>query len=129
MREKRTQQRAVELRRNPTDCERLLWRRLRLRQMLGRKFRRQVPIGRYVVDFACVECLLVVEADGGQHAESAYDARRDAYLRARGFRVLRFWNNQIIEQTDAVLGEILRHLASSAPPPLPSPASGGGRRG
>jgi len=125
MRQGQKRDRARELRRTMTDAERQLWRCLRLRQLEGYRFRRQVPIGPYVVDFLCLQARLVVEVDGGQHADAPADRRRDAFLRRRGFRVLRFWNNQVLAQPDAVCEVILRRLADG-PPPQPSPARGGG---
>lgn len=107
--------RARELRRDSTDAERALWRRLR-GNALGVKFRRQHPFEGYVLDFVCLEASLVVELDGGQHAQcTSADASRTARLEAAGFRVLRFWNNQALEQTDAVLAQI---AACLAPRPL-----------
>jgi very-short-patch-repair endonuclease len=100
---------ARELRRNLTDAESLLWRELR-RRVLGAKFRRQVPIGTYIVDFACLQRKLIIEVDGGQHLESAVDAERDRWLRAQGFRVLRFWNNQVFLNLQGVLETIAGHL-------------------
>ena len=110
MRNPKTQRFARALRNEPTDCERKLWQFLRLRQVGGFRFRRQVPVGHYIADFACVEAKLVVELDGGQHQDSAHDLRRDAELVRQGFRVLRFWNNQVLQETEAVLEEILRVL-------------------
>ncbi|MBO6796866.1 MAG: endonuclease domain-containing protein [Maricaulis sp.] len=99
--------RARELRRNQTDAELRLWGHLRGRRLLGAKFRRQVPIGRYIVDFLCKELGLIVEADGGQHTEQEiYDARRTARLEAQGYTVIRFWNVDIMLETDAVLEAI-----------------------
>src|SRR5262249_47224683 len=92
-----------DLRSAQTDAEALLWRHLRSRQLGGHKFVRQEPIGRYICDLVCREKHLIVEADGGQHAESAADAARDQWLIARGYRVLRFWNNDILENIDGVL--------------------------
>jgi len=115
--------RARELRRNATDAERLLWRHLRDRRLAGFKFRRQVVIGRYIADFVCPEAKLIVEADGGQHqAQSQADARRTAELECLGFRVLRFWNHQILQETETVL-EVIR-LALVVPSPRPSPPEG-----
>jgi very-short-patch-repair endonuclease len=95
---------ARALRGNPTDPEHLLWNRLRRRQLAGFKFRRQHSVGPYICDFACLEARLIVELDGSQHVEqSAYDARRDSFLRSRGFRVLRFWNNDVLNQTEIVI--------------------------
>jgi very-short-patch-repair endonuclease len=116
MRNARTQRYAKELRYAATDAERHLWYFLRRRNLSGFRFRRQVPIGPYVVDFLCLEASLVIELDGGQHAEAQdYDRRRDDVLRARGLRVLRFWDNHVLQQTDAVLEVVLREL--KMPPP------------
>jgi very-short-patch-repair endonuclease len=96
-----------ELRQHATDAERLLWRHLRDRQMNGCKFRRQHPYENFILDFVSLEARLVIELDGGQHAEATEaDIRRDALLRAAGFRVLRFWNNQMLAETDSVLEAI-----------------------
>ena len=94
--------RARDLRQNMTDAERRLWRKLR-GNSLGVRFRRQVPIGPFIVDFACYERRLVIEIDGGQHLENARDEARDAWLRERGFRVLRFWNHDVLKNLDGVL--------------------------
>jgi very-short-patch-repair endonuclease len=103
--------RARSLRRNLTDAERLLWSRLRRRQLGGFRFRRQHVVGAYICDFVCPEMALVVELDGSQHlSEEAYDFRRDAYLRARGFRVLRFWNGQVLRDTGNVVETIFEAL-------------------
>ena len=102
---------ARDLRRNQTSAEELLWARLRNRQLEGYKFRRQVPLGRFIVDFACYDARLVVEVDGGQHAErTSEDLARTAWLESRGFRVLRFWNNEVMENPDGVLVRILEEL-------------------
>jgi very-short-patch-repair endonuclease len=90
------------MRREPTEAERKLWHLLRDRRFSGFKFRRQVQIGPYIVDFACSAKRLIVEADGGQHAENGYDERRDAWLKAQGFRIRRLWNHQIIHHLDEV---------------------------
>ena len=97
---------ARELRRRMTDAELRLWFHLRNRALMGCKFRRQHPIGPYVADFVCIERALVVEADGGQHAGSGLDLARTAYLHARGYRVLRFWNNDVLVRTETVLEQI-----------------------
>ena len=98
---------AKSLRRDATDTERLLWSRLRRRQLNGFRFRRQRPIGNYVCDFVCLSHRLIVELDGGQHVEQAdYDAERDAFLRSNGYRVLRFWNGDVMARLDTVLGTI-----------------------
>lgn len=115
--------RARKLRRSLTDAEVTLWHRLRNRQLGNCKFRRQLPIGAYIVDFACVEKQLIVELDGGQHAQQGdYDANRTSFLSEQGFRVLRFWNDQALKETDAVLETILHHLID--PSPQPSPLAG-----
>jgi very-short-patch-repair endonuclease len=99
-----------------TEAEQVLWRRLRQRQVYGHKFRRQFPLGVYVVDFACLERRLIVEVDGGQHGEQqSYDQRRDQWLQAQGFRVLRFWNHQVLQETDAVVAAIAEALKRSQP--------------
>lgn len=111
LRDKLTQVRARRLRNQSTEAERLLWRHLRRRQLGGFRFRRQVPVGGYVADFACMDAKLVIELDGGQHQEQvARDARRDARINVKGYRVVRFWNNQVFEETSAVLEVILHEL-------------------
>lgn len=103
---------ARALRRNPTGAERALWKHLRMRQLDGFKFRRQQPLGPYVVDFVCLERRLIVELDGGQHAEQAdSDAERTAWLEAHGFRVLRFWNHDVLKDIEAVK-EVIRGVLS-----------------
>jgi very-short-patch-repair endonuclease len=103
------------LRRNSTDAERTLWQRLRDRQFNGAKFRRQHPLGKYTVDFVCLEAGLVVEVDGGQHVESGADRGRDRWLQDSGYRVLRFWNNDVLAHTDSVLETILQALNTPHP--------------
>ena len=93
-----------------TDAERRLWYHLRAHRFDGHKFKRQVPVGPYIVDFACLGRKLVVEVDGGQHADDQRDVRRDEYLRNEGFRVLRFWNNDVLQNTRGVLEVILDAL-------------------
>ena len=120
---------ARELRRVPTDAESTLWYHLRARRLLGLKFRREVPLGPYVVDFACLERSLVVEVDGGQHNGAAPDAVRDRFLAGLGFTVLRFWNNEVLFGREVVLQLIADAAAANAPMSfsrtlLPSPASG-----
>ena len=97
-----------------TDAERLLWSRIRRRQLAGVKFRRQAPIGQYIADFAAFEPIkLIVELDGGQHVERKdYDQRRTEYLSTQGFRVLRFWNHEVLEDIDTVLDVLWRELTS-----------------
>jgi len=108
-----------------TEVEKRLWQRLRNRQ-LGVKFRRQQPIGPYIADFVCLELGLIIELDGGQHTKLE-DARRTAALQTLGFRILRFWNNDIIDNIEGVLTAILLALPSSAltpQPPLPLAGEG-----
>ena len=115
--------RSRALRKAQTEAERALWRELRLRQFSGYKFRRQHPVGRYIVDFACVETGLCIELDGSQHAQAAdYDAARTAFLHSRGFEVLRFWDNEVLTQIDSVKQVIWNALQNKKPPPpCPSP--------
>jgi very-short-patch-repair endonuclease len=122
----RTRARARELRRNLTDAERLLWEKLRYWQIDGCKFRRQQPLGCYIVDFVCLQKRLIVEVDGGQHAEQEhYDKERDAWIRDQDFRILRFWNNDVIHNIDGVMEIILKSLQST---PYLNPSPQGGRR-
>jgi very-short-patch-repair endonuclease len=121
--------RARTLRRRPTDVEQRLWFRLRNRRLAGAKFRRQSPIGPYVVDFLCADANLVIEVDGGGHAEDkeiGRDLQRTRELEARGLRVLRFWNTDVLQNLDAVLKTILGALEAPHPDPLP-PGEGGER--
>lgn len=98
---------ARQLRKNSTDAERRLWRAIRDRQLDGAKFRRQTPLPPYVGDFVCFEHRLVIELDGGQHAEQErQDRRRTVVLAGRGYRVLRFWNNEVMKNLDGVLESI-----------------------
>ena len=100
---------AKNLRKNATDAERILWHQLRAKQLSGTKFRRQQPIKNYIVDFVSFEKRLIIELDGGQHAESTQkDQERDGILSEEGFTVLRFWNNEVLENLDGVL-EKIRH--------------------
>ena len=121
--------RARALREAPTDAESLLWYHLRDRRLADHKFRRQRPIGPYFADFACVEAKLIVELDGGQHVEAAgYDENRTRFIEAQGYRVLRFWNNEVLTQTDAVRERILQALQEDSPHPSPLPRAGEGAR-
>jgi very-short-patch-repair endonuclease len=105
---------ARRMRKNLTDAEKKLWRYLRLRNIGGNKFRRQQSIGKYIVDFVCLEKKLIVEVDGGQHSENvAYDSERTAWLESEGYRVLRFWNNEVLEDVEAVLEVIVMALNES----------------
>jgi very-short-patch-repair endonuclease len=99
---------ARSLRKNQTDVEQLLWKQLRSRNLAHHKFRRQFPIDPYIADFACLELKLVIELDGGQHANRVeYDDQRSMFLEKRGFKVIRFWNNDVIENVEGVL-EVIR---------------------
>jgi very-short-patch-repair endonuclease len=109
---------AQGLRHKLTDAERKLWSVLRNRQLSGAKFRRQQPIGPLIADFVCHEHRLIVEADGGQHAENISDVRRTAFLESNGYRVLRFWNNEILTN----LGEVTQVIASELSTPHPARA-------
>jgi len=116
--------RAQRLRRESTDAERALWRILR-QNRLGRRFRRQFPIPPYIVDFACLEVQLIVEADGGQHALPGDHDKRDAFLSSKGWQVLRFWNNDIMQNIEGVFQRIVEALERS-PHPNPPPLAGEG---
>ena len=113
---------ARHLRKQQTEPEKTLWNLLRRRQLLGYYFRRQSPIGQYIADFVCLEKRLIIELDGGQHQTTTlHDAQRTKQLESKGFRVIRFWNNELQEDPDAVLQAIL--IALEQPPeksPLPS---------
>jgi very-short-patch-repair endonuclease len=122
--------RARELRRNATDAERKLWYQLRRRQVEGFRFRRQVPLGPYIVDFACLSAKLIVELDGGQHGEDeniAKDAKRTAWLNSQGFRVIRFWNLDVLQNMEGAWDAIAAALAESGATPHPNPPPQGGR--
>ncbi len=111
------------LRREMTDAERVPWREVRTNRFAGFKFKRQEPLGLYVVDFVCYEARLIVELDGGQHADQQEaDAERTRWLASRGFRVVRFWNNDVLTNTAGVMQEIEKEL-----PPLPIPLPQGER--
>ena len=112
---------ARKLRANQTDAESKLWYRIRNRQISGYKFVRQEPIGRYICDFVCREEMVVIEVDGGQHLESKRDEVRDRYLAEEGFRVLRFWNNDVLSNIDGVLTVIDEELRQSHKASGPDP--------
>ena len=124
---------AQRLRRQLTDAERKLWSVLRNRQLDGAKFRRQQPIGPFIADFVCQDRRLIVEADGGQHSGNASDARRTAFLERKGYRVLRFWNNDILRNVNGVAQVIADALSTPHPaqaaPESPSPSRGEGLSG
>jgi very-short-patch-repair endonuclease len=126
---------AKTLRAKATDAEVKLWRLLRSRRLASMKFRRQVPIGPWIVDFVSYEHRLIVEADGSQHAESEDDKRRDYDLSEPGFRVLRFWNNDVLLRSQSVMEMIIDAVARSPSPGCtpdgahpPSPTGGEGRK-
>ena len=117
---------ARRLRSNQTDAEIRLWSPLRSRRFRSYKFRRQHPIDRFIVDFVCIAQRLVIEVDGGQHQDqAAADRARDLSLLELGFRVLRFWNNDVLSNTQSVLEEIAKYLDAPALTPGPSPAGAG----
>jgi 2-isopropylmalate synthase len=111
MREGQKRDLARKLRRHATHAERILWRVLRDRQLDRVKFRRQVPIGPFIADFASIEHKVIVELDGGQHAESPSDARRDDYLAKRGWRIVRFWNNDVMKNREGVFESLQQAVA------------------
>lgn len=103
-----TLRRARNLRKNLTKTEQKLWQALRKKQLAGLRFRKQVPIGSYIADFICYEKRLIIELDGGQHSENrAYDEKRTIWLEDQGFRVIRFWNNDVMNDINAVASVIL----------------------
>jgi lysyl-tRNA synthetase class 2 len=120
---------ARQPRQNQTDAERMLWLRLRDRRLAGWKFKRQVPIDRFVVDFCCSDAKLIVEVDGGQHDQNREpDAERTRALEAIGYLVLRFWNNDVLSNTSGVLEEILSTVDPQwSDPPHPNPLPDGER--
>lgn len=119
MSDRNTLHNAKALRANQTEAELRLWYYLRAHRFMGLKFKRQKPIGNYIVDFVCVERRLIVEIDGGQHADEVeYDQCRDSWLRSQGYTILRFWNNEVMQQMEDVLEKIRFSLS-----PNPSPAS------
>jgi very-short-patch-repair endonuclease len=116
---------AKDLRKRSTDAERNLWNKLRAKQTQGLKFRRQEPIGRYIVDFVCYERQLIIEVDGGQHtATIAEDSARDTWLSSQGFKVLRFWDHEVLTNIQGVLESILEALS-----PSPNPSHQGRGKG
>ena len=121
---------AKGLRTNQTEAEQRLWYHLRAHRFMGMKFKRQKPMGGYIVDFVCMERRLIIELDGGQHQteQAAYDQQRDAWLRGEGYTVLRFWNNDVMQQLDGVLEQI-RNVLALSPAPLPQAGEGSRPRG
>ncbi|MDH5767328.1 MAG: endonuclease domain-containing protein [Gammaproteobacteria bacterium] len=103
---------ARDLRKNLTDAEKILWQKLRNRQLNGYKFKRQVPIDHFIVDFICSSARLIIELDGGQHAEQVnYDQKRSEYLKSKGFTVIRFWNNEVLQNLEGVLDTLTLALS------------------
>ena len=133
-RSKTTTHFARTLRKNHTEAEKFLWHHLRSRQIQNCKFRRQLPVGPYIVDFACLTHKLIIELDGGQHAETVtQDEARTHFLKEKGFQVIRFWNNQVLAEPEAVLEKIYQEIrriekagGGENPSPLPSPPRGEG---
>ncbi|MBZ0261770.1 MAG: endonuclease domain-containing protein [Hyphomicrobiales bacterium] len=128
----RTQRFAKQLRKDMTDAEKKLWYALRDRRFENFKFRRQVPIGKYIADFVCQDCKLIVEVDGSQHEGSEHDRERDAWLTSVGYRVMRFWNIDTFKALDGTLLAILDALNETPHPSraaraTPSPSRGEGR--
>ena len=119
-------QNAKNLKQNMTLAEQRLWYHLRGKRLNGIKFRRQQTIGGYIVDFVSMECKIIIELDGGQHAQqAAYDNARTEFLNRQGYRVVRFWNNEVLQQTENVLAEILKQCGSACPHPNPPPLETG----
>ena len=110
-----------KLRKSMTDAEKKLWQQLRGKQFDGYKFRRQHPFGNFILDFVCLEARLVVEVDGGQHSVSAQDFVRDQVLQKAGFCIMRFWNNQVLNEIEPVVEAIWLELEDTPSPPQPSP--------
>lgn len=122
---RRTNPHARRLRREATDVEQRFWLAVRDRRLAGFKFRRQATIGPFIVDFLCIERLLIVELDGGQHGDEA-DAARTRFLEARGYRVIRFWNNDVADNWQGVLETVSAALITAPPSPNPLPPVGEG---
>ncbi len=120
---------ARKLRKSETDAERKIWQQLRSRSLNGAKFRRQHPIGPYIVDFICINEKLIIELDGGQHQQQQdYDAKRTAFLEQSGYRVLRFWDDDVLMRTADVMQLIFNALAAPHPNPLPASSPGQGAK-
>src|SRR3990167_7243095 len=122
-----TLQNAKDLRTHSTEAEKLLWSKIRNRQILNLKFRRQQPIPPYIVDFYCEDRLLIIELDGGQHNEDIDRARTD-FLNKKGYQILRYWNNDVLGNIDGVMEDIMNKIGGIAPPPPPPPPGGGGEK-
>ncbi len=124
----RNRSRAKSLRSTMTEAEKRIWFRLRPHRLNGASFRRQFPVGTYIADFVCLEARLIIEIDGGQHADSQRDKIRDAWLQSQDFNVLRFWNHDVLKNTEGVIKQISEALTASLPPSLTLPRKGGGNR-
>lgn len=110
---------ARKLRNNMTEAEKYIWYILRSKNLNGHKFRRQQPIGKFIADFVCFENKKVIEIDGGQHdADKEKDLQRDKWLKGQGFKVLRFWNNEVMENREWVLEKIQEYCSPSPTPPI-----------
>ena len=120
---------AKALRSEMTDAERLLWSALRANRLAGLSFRRQTPVGKFIVDFICHERRLIIEVDGGQHATSKRDTERDHWLASKDYRVLRFWNSDVLRNRDGVLQTIVDAALTATPLPNPPPQGGRGLSG
>ena len=108
---KHLKERSRDLRKNLTDAEQKLWQKLRNKQIHDHKFRRLFVLGNYIVDFICLDKRLIIEVDGGQHMDNVnYDLQRDEWLKSQNFKVLRFWNNQVLNEIDSVLENIVKNL-------------------
>ena len=119
-------QKAKQLRSNSTDAERNLWAHIRNRRLEGWKFRRQLPIGRFIVDFACAELRIIVEIDGGQHAEQViYDLNRTKILQSKGYQVVRYWNNEVLGNIEGVIEALTLTLSQRERELSPSPSGRG----
>jgi very-short-patch-repair endonuclease len=119
---------ARKLRRNETEAEKKLWQALRARQFLGLKFRRQSPVEGFVADFLCEELRIIVEADGGQHADNPADGERTIHLQAAGYHVIRYWNNDIMSNLEGVLEDLRGRLLAIAGGGTPHPTLSQGER-
>ena len=116
-------QKAKQLRSNSTDAERNLWAHIRNRRLEGWKFRRQLPVGQYIVDFACPELRLIIEIDGGQHAEQViYDLNRTKILQSKGYQVVRYWNNEVLGNIEGVIEALTLTLSQRERELSPSPS-------
>ena len=126
MRNAAKRDRARELRRDMTLAERKLWQVLKQGQLEGYRFRRQHPVGPYIADFICLEAGVVIEVDGGQHQQNHEDQRRDRYMQSIGFKVLRFWNNEVMANLEGVCSVIAQCLAERCAHPSLPPQVGEG---